>query len=83
MAVWWWSAGTLLGMLLFYALIRSGWSRRRADPSLTVPQMVFALASGAVASDADRVIYPGASAAAWGTTPTACAGRLRATAASA
>ena len=44
-----WSALTLLGMALFYALIRGGWSRRRADPSLTVPQMLFALTSAAVA----------------------------------
>jgi diguanylate cyclase (GGDEF)-like protein len=47
--VWWWSAATLAGMGVFYALIRSGWSRRRSDPSLTVPQMLFALTSGAVA----------------------------------
>ena len=47
--VLWWSLGTLLGMFLFYALIRSGWSRQRSDPSLTVPQMLFALTSGAVA----------------------------------
>ncbi|MDP2004572.1 MAG: diguanylate cyclase [Rubrivivax sp.] len=45
----WWSAFTLLGMVVFYGLIRSGWSRRAADPSLTVPQMLFALSSGAVA----------------------------------
>jgi diguanylate cyclase len=45
----WWSVLTLLGMAVFYALIRSGWSRRCTDPSLTVPQMLFALASGAVA----------------------------------
>ena len=45
----WWSALTLLGMVVFYALIRSGWSRRHADPSLTVPQMVFAMTSGALA----------------------------------
>jgi diguanylate cyclase len=44
-----WSAATLLGMLLFFVLIRSGVSRRWAEPSLTVPQMVFALVSGAVA----------------------------------
>ena len=44
-----WSALTLLGMALFYALIRGGWSCRRADPSLTVPQMLFALTSAAVA----------------------------------
>jgi len=42
-----WSAATLLGMAVFYALIRGGWTRRRADPSLTVPQMLFALTSAA------------------------------------
>jgi len=45
----WWSVLTLLGMGVFYGLIRSGWSRRCTDASLTVPQMVFALSSGAVA----------------------------------
>lgn len=44
-----WSAATLLGMGVFYGLIRGGWARRRADPSLTVPQMLFALTSAAVA----------------------------------
>jgi len=47
--VWCWSAATLAGMGIFFALIRSGWSRRRADPSLAVPQMLFALTSGALA----------------------------------
>jgi diguanylate cyclase (GGDEF)-like protein len=47
--VLWWSAGTLAGMSLFFALIRFGWSRHWHEPSLTVPQMVFALTSGAVA----------------------------------
>jgi diguanylate cyclase (GGDEF)-like protein len=47
--VLWWSVGTLLGMGVFFGLIRSGWSRQRAEPSLTVPQMLFALTSGAVA----------------------------------
>lgn len=47
--VWWWKLLTLAGMLLFFVLIRSGVSRRWADPSLTVPQMLFALSSGAVA----------------------------------
>jgi hypothetical protein len=37
------------GMVGFFGLIRSGWSRRFRDPTLTVPQMVYALASGAVA----------------------------------
>ena len=47
--VWWWSAGTLCGMVLFFVLIRSGVSARFAEPSLTVPQMVFALTSAAIA----------------------------------
>jgi diguanylate cyclase (GGDEF)-like protein len=44
-----WSVATLAGMVVFFALIRSGMSRRWHEPSLTVPQMVFALTSGAVA----------------------------------
>jgi diguanylate cyclase (GGDEF)-like protein len=45
----WWSVLTLGGMAVFFALIRSGWSRRLKDASLTVPQMMFAIASGAAA----------------------------------
>ncbi len=48
-AVTWWSLGTLAGMVLFYGLIRSGASRRLGEPSLTVPQMLFALSSAVVA----------------------------------
>ena len=44
-----WSAATLLGMGVFFALIRSGGSRFWAEPSLTVPQMLFALTSAALA----------------------------------
>ncbi len=44
-----WSFVTVVVMVGFFGLIRSGWSRRFRDPTLTVPQMVFALASGAVA----------------------------------
>lgn len=47
--VWWWSGITLAGMAVFFVLIRSGASRRWREPSLTVPQMLFALSSGAVA----------------------------------
>lgn len=47
--VWLWTAGSLGGMLVFYGLIRSGWSRRLRDPSLTLAQMVYAIACGAVA----------------------------------
>jgi diguanylate cyclase (GGDEF)-like protein len=45
----WWTAFAFGGMALFFALIRSGWSRRLAEPSLTVPQMVYALTCGAAA----------------------------------
>lgn len=44
-----WMAVSVAGLLTAYALIRSGWSRRLADPSLAVPQMLFAITSGAVA----------------------------------
>ena len=44
-----WSAGTLIGMGLFFVLIRSGGSRLWSEPSLTVPQMLFALTSGVLA----------------------------------
>jgi diguanylate cyclase (GGDEF)-like protein len=44
-----WAGVTLLGMVTFFVLIRSGWSRRSREPSLTVPQMIFALSSAAVA----------------------------------
>ena len=44
-----WTIFSLAGMVVLFALIRSGWSRRREDPSLTVPQMVFALSCAAMA----------------------------------
>ena len=44
-----WTAVSLGGMLAFFALIRSGWSRRLREPAMTVAQMVYALACGAVA----------------------------------
>ncbi len=44
-----WAGFTLAGMVVFWVLIRSGHSRRWHEPSLTVPQMLFALSSGAVA----------------------------------
>lgn len=47
--VLWWSLGTLAGMGVFFGLIRGGWSRTWAEPSLALPQMLFALASSAVA----------------------------------
>jgi diguanylate cyclase (GGDEF)-like protein len=44
-----WTAASLGGMAVFYGLIRNGWSRRLPDPSLTLPQMLYAIVSGAVA----------------------------------
>lgn len=44
-----WTATSLAGMGVFFALIRSGWSRRLADPSLTLAQMLYAISSGVVA----------------------------------
>jgi diguanylate cyclase (GGDEF)-like protein len=53
MAPGWPVAGLALlsvaGMFAFFVVIRSGANLRFADPSLTMPQMVFALAVGAVA----------------------------------
>ncbi len=46
--LWWWTVLSLGGLLTAYLLIRCGWSKRLADPSLTVGQMVFAIASGAI-----------------------------------
>lgn len=44
-----WTAVSLGGMATAYVAIRLGLTRGLADPSLTVPQMVYALTSGAVA----------------------------------
>jgi diguanylate cyclase len=44
-----WALVSLGGMAAMWAAIRSGVSRRWRDPSLTAPQMVFAITSGAVA----------------------------------
>lgn len=35
----------VLGVSFFYLAIRRGWSQRLADPSMTLPQIVFALSS--------------------------------------
>lgn len=43
-----WALTTLAGMVVFWVLIRSGWSRRFRDTTLTVWQMVFGLTSGAL-----------------------------------
>ena len=43
-----WASLSIGGLAGFFVAIRSGWSRRFADPSLTLPQMVFAIGSGAI-----------------------------------
>jgi diguanylate cyclase (GGDEF)-like protein len=48
-AVWVWTALSVGGMLGALGLIRSGWSLHLADPSMTVPQMIYAITSGALA----------------------------------
>lgn len=44
-----WALASAAGMAVAFVLIRSGWSRRFADPSLAVPQMLYALTCGAAA----------------------------------
>jgi len=46
--LWGWTAMALGGMAAFYAAIRSGWSLRFRDPSLTRQQMAFALVAAAL-----------------------------------
>lgn len=48
-AVWVWTLFSAAGLVLAYAAIRSGWSQRFADPSLTAVQMVYAIACCAAA----------------------------------
>ena len=45
--VLWWNLLSFGGLLGFYLAIRCGLSLRLADPALTVPQMSYAIASGA------------------------------------
>lgn len=45
--LWVWTAYGLGGMALIYAAIRSGWSLRLADPSLTAVQIGFAISAAA------------------------------------
>ena len=49
--VWAWAALSLGGLAGFFAAIRSGWSARLPDPSLTLAQMLYAIgcAAGAYA----------------------------------
>jgi diguanylate cyclase (GGDEF)-like protein len=45
----WWTLVLIGGFVVFFITIRSGQNLRYADPSLTVPQMVFAILCAAVA----------------------------------
>ena len=44
-----WTVLSVGGGMVFFVLIRCGWSRRFADPSMVVPQMVYAIACAAAA----------------------------------
>jgi len=44
-----WTVLALGGMLLAFVLIRSGWSQRLEDPSMTVVQMIYAVTCSALA----------------------------------
>lgn len=46
-ALWAWTVISVGGMAMFYACIRSGWSCRLTDPSLTQLQIAFAITSAA------------------------------------
>ena len=48
-AVAWWATLAPMGMLMILVLVRSGWSERFADPSLSQLQMLWALTFNAVA----------------------------------
>lgn len=48
-AVQWWAAMSVGGLVVMAAIIRSGMSVQFADPSLTLVQMVWTITSGAVA----------------------------------
>ena len=48
-ALQWWAALSVGGLLVMTAFIRSGETARLRDPSLTIPQMVWTITSGAVA----------------------------------
>ncbi len=45
----WWSVVNVLAMAGFYVAVRCGWTRPLPDPSLTAPQMLFAVTSSAAA----------------------------------
>nr|WP_121456113.1 GGDEF domain-containing protein [Acidovorax sp. 106] len=44
-----WTVCSVIGLIVVYAAIRSGWSRRFKDPSLTLAQILYSIACCAVA----------------------------------
>lgn len=47
--LWVWTVASALGLVTMFLGIRLGWSARLDDPSLAMPQLLFAVASAAVA----------------------------------
>lgn len=45
----WWALIFTVGLVVLVILIRCGWSKRLSDPAMTLEQMSFTIASGAVA----------------------------------
>jgi diguanylate cyclase (GGDEF)-like protein len=45
--LWQWTACSLIGLFLVFVLIRFGWTLRLADPSMTMVQMLYAIACAA------------------------------------
>ncbi len=45
--LWPWTAASLAGLLVVFVLIRFGWSLKLADPSMTMAQMLYAIACAA------------------------------------
>ncbi|MEW6707370.1 MAG: GGDEF domain-containing protein [Pseudomonadota bacterium] len=45
--LWPWTAFSLIGLLVAFALIRFGWTLHLADPSMTMAQMLYAIACAA------------------------------------
>lgn len=44
---WWWAGINVAGAVLAFALVRSGWTQRLADPAMTQWQIWFAITSNA------------------------------------
>ncbi|HHG5368193.1 TPA: GGDEF domain-containing protein [Pseudomonas aeruginosa] len=47
--VWWWTLFCVSGLVLFYGLVRSGWTSNLRDPSMTLWQVLYAVSCNATA----------------------------------